>query len=371
MVTRVKDIVEIMEAFYPPYLAEKWDNVGLQIGDYHQPVAKVLITLDIDQDAVGYAVDNQVELIISHHPLIFQPLSAIDFGQQNGKIIKTLISAGICVYSAHTNLDKGQHSISQVIAERIGLQNINPLDRGHQEIMYKLVVYVPRDYEVKVRAAILSSGAGWIGNYSDCSFKVEGTGSFKPLMGTNPFIGQVGETIEVEECRMETIVPCAKLSAVINQLIKSHPYEEPAYDLYRLENQGYIYSLGRRGRLANPMKAMDLGILIKKNLGIDSLRITGDLDRIVSEIAVVSGAGASFLSKAHQMGCDALVTGDLKYHEAREAADLNLTVVDAGHQATEQIICSYLPELLAAELEKRGGQAEILSFLNQPYMKNI
>ncbi|MFA7077221.1 MAG: Nif3-like dinuclear metal center hexameric protein [Syntrophomonas sp.] len=368
MSARIKDIVKIVENYFPLHLAAKWDNVGLQIGSLQNPVNKVVIALDLDKEVLQYAVSQKAELIITHHPLFFSGVKSIDYSDFQGSMVKEIIEAGITVYAAHTNLDAGERGLNQILAERIGLQDIKPLDNGYSEALYKLVVYVPVSHEDAVRQAILLAGAGHIGMYRDCSFKVRGTGSFRPLEGSQPFIGQEGILEEVEESRLETVVPKSKLEVVLQKMRQAHPYEEVAYDLYLLARKGPVFSMGRMGKLAAKMDLKDFCTDIKNGLGLKYLRVAGDLDKPVAKIAVVSGAGASFIGKARRQGCDAILTGDLKYHEAKDAVESGIAVIDAGHQGTEQIVSSYLNELLAGEVDKIGLEVTIMSMLNREYI---
>jgi len=362
---RVSDIMEIMENYFPLHLAEKWDNVGLQIGSRRDQVHKVLVVLDVDQESLQYAREQKADMIITHHPLFFTGLKAIDYDQPAGMLVKGLMEAGIAVYAAHTNLDAGERGLNQVLAERVGLQAIEPLDQGHREALYKLVVFVPADHEPVVRQAILKAGAGHIGNYGECSFRSRGTGSFRPLPGSIPFIGQTGVQEEVDEYRLETVVPQAHLATVLQAMRQAHPYEEVAYDLYLLAQTGPVYSLGRTGSLEIEMSLEQFCQQTKAKLGLEFLRVVGDMHRLVRKIAVVSGAGASFIEKSHLLGCEVLLTGDVKYHEAKLAMDLGIAVIDAGHQGTEQIMSASLGELLRDEAQKRGWDLEIFSWLSR------
>lgn len=362
MQAKVRDIVKIMESFFPVNLAESWDNVGLQIGSYSAPASRILVALDMDEEVLQYALDQKADMIITHHPLFFTGVKSINYENYQGNLLKGIIEAGITVYTAHTNLDAGERGLNQILAERIGLQDIKPLDKGHSEALYKLVVYVPIGYEDAVRQAINgAAGAGYLGRYADCSFRSKGTGIFRPLEGSRPFIGQEGLLEEVEEYRLETVVPQPRLGMVLQEMLKAHPYEEVAYDLYLLENRGPVFSLGRMGRLAAKMSLQEFCAQVKISLGLELLRVVGDLNQHVKKIAVVSGAGASFMSKARSQGCDVLLTGDLKYHEAKDAEAMGLTVVDAGHQGTERIMANYLRDLLTNESQKRGLETEAIA----------
>lgn len=371
MPARVRDIADIMESLFPLNLAEDWDNVGLQIGSWHASVAKVMVVLDLDQVALQQAQKLKADMIITHHPLFFKGIKSINYDEAQGRFLKNIMQAGINVYSAHTNLDAGERGLNQVLAERIGLHDIEPLDRSHRERLYKLVVYVPAGYEDAVRQAILDAGAGHLGRYAECSFRSKGIGTFLPLEGSHPFLGREGVREEVEEYRLETVVPQMALGNTLQGVMKAHPYEEVAYDLYLLENPGKVFSLGRIGQLEAAMSLQEFCTLVKKSLNIEYLRVVGDMKRSVKKIAVVSGAGTSFMGQAVCGGCEVLLTGDLKYHEARDAQALGLAIVDAGHQASEEIISAYLSDILTEESQKRGLKVEVFSLNSQECIRTI
>ena len=371
MQAKVKDIAQILENLFPLHLAEKWDNVGLQIGSCLNPVSRVLVALDIDNEVLQYGLEQKVDMIVTHHPLFFNGIKSINYDQSQGRLLKGIITAGINVYSAHTNLDAGDRGLNQILAERIGLNHIKLLDKRHTEVLYKLVVYVPVDHESSVRQAILEAGAGHIGMYKDCSFRIKGTGSFRPLEGSRPFIGQQGSLEELDEYRLETVVPQSRLEKVLQKMEQVHPYEEVAYDVYRLEKPCSVFSLGRMGKLSTEMTLQELCLQIKNCLGLGYVRVVGDLKKPVRKVGVVSGAGASFIEKAQQQGCDVLLTGDLKYHEAKDAINLGIAVIDAGHQGTEQIMSSYLCNILREEAQKKGKNIEVVAFINRECIVTI
>lgn len=356
MACKISDVIRVMEQHFPPYLAQDWDHVGLQVGDPRQTVSKVCLALDLTEEVLDQAIAEGAQMIITHHPLFFKAINCIDYRQPMGQILERLVKADMTVYSAHTNLDAGERGLNQYLAERLGLSNIGLLDQEIAEDYQKLVVYVPRAYEEKVRAAICSAGAGSIGRYCDCSFRVPGTGTFRPGKDTNPFIGQQGRLEEVDEYRLETIIPVRYSEQIIRSLLKVHPYEEAAYDIYPLENVHKYFSLGRTGSIEQ-ITLEAFARKVKQCLGIDHLQLTGEPEQKVSKAAVVSGAGANFMRQARNRGCDVLVTGDLKYHEAMMARDLGIAIIDAGHQGTERIVGELLQDLL------RDSDLEIETFV--------
>lgn len=371
MNARVKDIIRIMENYFPLYLAEDWDNCGLQVGSYDALVKSIMVSLDLDQQILQKAIAANVDMIITHHPLLFKPVKSINVDKSPGNIIAQLIKNNIGVYAAHTNLDASEKGLNQLLAETLELKDIVPLDKSRQVSYYKMVVFVPVTHIKEVTRAISDAGAGYIGNYSDCSFRTSGTGTFKPHEDSHPFIGTEGKLTEVEEFRLETIVPKHLLNLVIGNMIKAHPYEEVAYDLYELANPGQIISLGRKGRLASPMPLRNFAREIKRRLQIDYVQIAGDLDKTISSVAVVSGAGADFIKMAAHQNIDVLVTGDVKYHEAQDAIMSGLAVIDAGHQGTEEIMVSYLAELLERKCKELDYNIDFLKGYTEVCLQTI
>lgn len=351
-----------MEKHYPLNLAEEWDNVGLQVGSMGREVSKVVVALELDHQVLDRAWQENADLIITHHPLIFKALPSIKVDSPVGSMIRKLIMADISLYTAHTNLDNASRGINQMLAETVGLVDIEPLGlrtAGHREPLYKLVVFVPLTHIDEVREALSQAGAGFIGNYSDCTFRTAGIGTFKPGAGTDPFIGQTGQLEEVEEARLETICPQHLLKAVVDAMLQAHPYEEVAYDLYKLENQGTMFSPGRKGNLPQAIPLGQLAEQVRAKLALPALRIVGEQNNPVQKVAVVGGSGASFIKEVAGQA-DVLITGDLKYHEAREAAALGLAVIDAGHQATEELVVQEVCQLLAKESSQAGWEVEYI-----------
>jgi len=351
MTVRVEDIIKIVEGYFPLYLAQDWDNPGLQLGWRQKEVKNLVLALDLDKAVLKYALDKGADMIITHHPLFFKGVKSLG-GDFLGQAVRALIKADISLYAAHTNLDAGEKGINQYLAEKIGLNDIRLLDVSYQEDLFKLGVYVPKGFEHQVREAINQAGAGHIGNYSDCSFRAAGWGTFRPGPGTDPFIGQQGELEEAEEYRLETVVPQHLLSQVLGHMLKAHPYEEVAYDLFKLHNQGYTFSMGRMGMLPAPLSLPQLAGHLKECLELDHVGYGGDTERLISKVAIVSGGGSSFLKKAKNAGCDVLITGDLRYHDAKEAEALGIAVIDAGHEGTEKFVPYCLQSLLASGLKE-------------------
>lgn len=342
MPLNLTQVVNEIEKLFPLYLAEPGDKVGLQVGDPNQKVHRILIVLDVTLAVVKEAVRNKVNLIISHHPLIYNPLSSLATSSPLAQMVTRLIEHKIGVYVAHTNLDFAPEGTIRYLAEVLALQkqkNLIPFDKTN---LRKMVVFIPSTHLDKVAQAMFDAGAGVIGNYSECSFRTEGIGTFRAGDSTHPFLGKVGKREYVKEVRLETIVPGALIPKVVSAMIHAHPYEEVAYDIYPLANPHPQATVCVSGRLAKPAKLVDFAKTIKNKLQIDTIRIVGDMNRIVKTVAVVTGSGMSLLDTICKAEIDVFVTGDVKYHQARVAELYQLAILDVSHYTSEII---YLPRL--------------------------
>lgn len=355
-----EEIFKLIEEMAPRRLAESWDNPGLQVGDPGAEAARALLTLDVSIDVAREAVEKGAGLIISHHPLLLRPLKSIDLSQPAGELIGFLIKNKLTVYAAHTNLDAAAGGVNDALAARLGLDNLAVLQQMGQVRHVKLAVFIPERHAEEVRSAIAEAGAGWIGNYSHCSFMTKGTGTFKPLGGANPYLGRTGELEKVEEMKLETIVPMELLSKVIQVLQKVHPYEEVAYDVYPLENPGPAYGLGRVGELPQQLPFDRFIDKVKKALRLPAVRTGGQPETGVRKVAVCGGSGAELWQAALKAGADTIVTGDIKYHAAREMADAGLKFIDAGHYGTEAVILPVLHDFLSGRCRDENMRIDLL-----------
>jgi dinuclear metal center YbgI/SA1388 family protein len=349
-----------MELLAPRQLAYDWDNVGLQLGDPRGTVEKILVTLDIDERVLHEAISAGADFIISHHPLIFRPLKALRTDLPVGRLIAAALAAGIRIYAAHTNLDIADGGVNDILAAQLGLTRVKVLQVTGHENLEKIVVFVPDGYENPVRDAMAEAGAGWIGNYSHCFFQAAGTGMFKPLEGSSPFLGEQGRLERVNEFKLETIIPSSLRSRVIKAMIKAHPYEDVAYDTYPLCNQGKPYGLGRIGEISSPCSLEQFCEFIKEKLKLEEVHVTGDLSRVIKKVAVCGGSGGDLVHEASFSGADVLVTGDLKYHNALDARTLDLAVIDAGHAATERVIVPALCAYLRQKIHESGFKCVVI-----------
>ncbi|RDW19213.1 Nif3-like dinuclear metal center hexameric protein [Oceanobacillus arenosus] len=325
------DIFHVIEDWAPKHLAYDWDNVGLQIGSYNKAVKKVMITLDVLESVVDEAIEKKADLIIAHHPLLFNPVKRINLDTPQGRTIHKLLSHQITVYAAHTNLDAANGGVNDMLCDLLGIQSRKNLIEVKSGNLYKIAVYVPISHADDVRNAMSEAGAGHIGDYSHCTFQAKGKGTFKPLEGTNPYIGTKGELEFVDEVKIETIAQEERLTTIVNQLIAAHPYEEVAYDIFHLKNEGEAFGIGRIGTLSATMKLRDLCEHVKTTLEVPNMRVIGDLDKQVRKIAILGGSGEKYIHLARQNGADVYITGDMSFHVAQDAWQMGLQVIDAGH----------------------------------------
>jgi len=353
-------VASIMENIAPKRLAENWDNVGLIIGDSSSSIEKIMVCLDLPSWVVDEAIDANVDMIITHHPIIFNAIKKINSDTALGKKIMKLIKNNISVYASHTNFDIAQGGLNDIFARQLGFEKTDILKTINEEKLYKIVTYVPEGYEDKVFEQMCKAGAGFIGNYSNCSFKVKGVGTFKPEEGTNPFIGEEGKLEKVNEYRVETIVPEDSLNSVAKAMLKAHPYEEAAYDIFELKNKGRSIGYGRIGQLENKVTLASYASFVKKSLGLDKVTYSGPPDAEIKTVALLNGSGSSFINAAKFSGADVLITGDLQYHDIIDALEEGIYVIDAGHFGTEKIMIKAVSDYLRTTLGSHGYNVEII-----------
>ncbi|MDH3960500.1 MAG: Nif3-like dinuclear metal center hexameric protein, partial [Desulfuromonadales bacterium] len=344
---RIQDLVGLIHRLYAPELAEDWDNVGLQVGDPGRALDRVMVALDPGLEAVEAARDAGAQALVTHHPLLFKPVKRLTPDDAVGKVLWAAVRDDVAIISAHTNLDCAVDGLNSWLAQKMGVEQAVPLQAVAGDYL-KLVVFVPVGHEDAVADALFSAGGGQIGAYDQCSFRSSGEGTFRPGPGTQPYIGTVGQREKAEEIRLETIIPKRKLLRVLEKMQKAHPYEEVSYDLLPLQNQVPGAGLGRIGRLAQQASLGEFAARVKDFLGCDHLRLIGADQMPVRKVALCGGSGAFLLQTAHRQGADVLVTGDVKYHEARQAEELGIALIDAGHFATEQLMIEQVTQSLQA-----------------------
>jgi len=346
---RIQDICSILEEWAPKELAFPEDSVGLVLGSTDWDTNNAIVCLTITDQIVKDAIQKKVKLIISHHPLIFQPLRKIVHTNPHQKRIAQLITNEIACYTCHTNLDVAEKGVNYILAKKLDLSNISGLLPIEHIRLYKLVTFVPKNHLEKVRNAVCGCGAGIIGEYAYCSFSTSGIGTFLPSDKAKPFLGKIGKINEEKEERFEVIVPSEILGNVIEALLDAHPYEEVAYDVYPLQNKSRKISLGAKGVLDKSISLEEFSNIVKEKLNLSSIKIVGNLNKKVKNIAVLGGSGGGEIINIPD-NIDVLVTGDVKYHQALEAEERGLAVIDAGHFGTEYPIVEGIANYLTPKL---------------------
>lgn len=350
---KLSDIVGIIGKIAAPGLAESWDNTGLQLGDPAAEIKRIMVALDASPAVVESAISIGCQLLVTHHPLIFKPQKSISSSTPQGHLIHKAIRSGLAIVSMHTNYDIAEEGLNDVLAARLGLTGCLPLQITSEQELLKLVVFVPEGSLINVRKALYPYTEN-LGAYQDCSFSVSGEGTFTPQNGARPFIGAVGETECTREHRLELLISRPVLAKAIKALIAEHPYEEPAFDVYPLLNEGKRLGLGRVGRLAAPAALNQFAEQVCAALGMNGLRYVGNPTSQIKKVALCSGSGASLLNIAVRTGADVLVTGDVKYHDARDAEALGIALIDAGHFHTEIIMVDDVSSRLKLMLKAAG-----------------
>lgn len=357
---KCQTIVGILEELAPKRLAESWDNVGLLVGDGRQKVKRIMVCLDVPEWVVEEAVNSDVDMIVAHHPMIFNGIKRITADTATGRKIISLVKNDIALYCLHTNFDIVTGGLNDILARELGFSSSAVLEETYREKLLKLVVYVPEGHEEEVIAAMCRAGAGYIGKYSSCTFRTKGTGTFEPQEGAKPFIGKIGSLENVEEFRVETIVPERLLDRVLKEMLKAHPYEEVAYDVYETRNEGRVMGLGRIAELEKETTLSFFADNVKAMLGAESIRYAGDPNRTIKKVALLNGSGSKYINAARFAGADVLVTGDTQHHGVLDALELGLCIIDAGHYATEKIMIKYIAGYLREKFQSLKLDAEVV-----------
>ncbi|MFQ3575594.1 MAG: Nif3-like dinuclear metal center hexameric protein [Cytophagales bacterium] len=342
--TFLKDIIFRLEEFAPLSIQEDYDNCGLILGDKNQQVNRILACLDCTEKTVDEAIAKNCELILCHHPIIFKGLKKITNSDSVGRTLMKAMRHNISIYASHTNLDKVPGGVNFKIAEKIGLKNVEILAKESGKLS-KLVVFVPVEFSNKVTSAMFDAGAGKIGNYSECSFQLQGIGTFTPNEKANPTIGRKLIPESVDEVRIEVMLPDHKINEVIKAMKSAHPYEEVAFYLQKIENENQEIGLGVFGEFENEITEDELICLIKKVFKTPFVKHTQKTNKHLKTMALCGGSGSSLLNHAISKQVDCFLTSDTKYHDFFNVED-RLLYIDIGHFETEQftieIFCAVL-----------------------------
>ncbi len=324
-----------LERFAPCGTAAEWDNVGLLLGDPTAPVARVMTCLTVTPDVSAEAVREGAQLIVSHHPVLFRGAKKLVATGGDGAAVLPLLRAGVAVYSPHTAFDNCTGGINDTLCARLRVTNAAPLRPREDKRQCKLVAFVPDADLKKVQDAVFAAGAGVIGQYNECSFRLAGTDTFYGTEASNPVVGQKGRREDVPEWRLEVVVPEGRVAEAVAAMRAAHSYEEPAFDVYPLK-PGTSGGEGRIGELQQPTTLGELAGRAKTTLRANAVQIVGDPARPVRTVALACGAAGEFLSDAIKRRADVFLTGEVRFHDALTARGTNVALILPGHYATER-----------------------------------
>ena len=373
---RCDKIIKIVEDWAPKSIAWEKDNVGLQVGSLQRNIKNILLCLDVDENVVEEAIKKNCNLIISHHPLLFRSIKKLDIdNDRKSLIIDKLIKHDITLYSAHTNLDFTKDGVSFQLAKKLKLTNQKFLISLSQN-QIKLAVFVPVDYTDKVSDAMHNAGAGVIGEYQNCSFRMMGTGTFLGSQKSHPKIG-VKEKIErVEEVKIEVLVNTFDLNKVIAEMKKIHPYEEVAYDVYPVSNENVNYGMGVIGELEKELSVKEFLNFTAGALQIKNFRFSRGNKNKIKKVAVCGGSCSDLIDSAINKDADAFITADIKYHSFQDAEN-KILLIDAGHYETEIALLDELKNRIIKSLtdktkvfKYKGSTNPVVFYNNQGARKN-
>lgn len=343
MTATLKDLIAVLDAAYPPALAESWDSVGLVCGDLADDVTKVLFAVDATDAVVDEAIAWGAQALVVHHPLLLRGVDTVGAHTPKGAVVHRLIKAGCALFAAHTNADSADPGVSDALAAALGIDVIGPIEPKDRRRLDKWVVTVPVADADQLKTALFAAGAGALGDYTQCSWQTDGTGQFLPGDGARPALGSVGALEIVDETRIEVVAPRARRSALLDALREAHPYEEPAFDVLESAPLPSTTGLGRIGTLLQPETLREFTDRVNAALPATAwgVRAAGDPDAMVQRIAVSGGAGDSFLDTVARLGVDVFVTSDLRHHPVDEHLRAGgPAVVDVAHWASEFPWCA-------------------------------
>jgi dinuclear metal center YbgI/SA1388 family protein len=362
---KIKELLDTLNQIAPFFSQEEFDNSGVQFADLNEDISKILLCLDVTEEIIQEAIREQCNVILSHHPLFFNPFYRII--KQDNPVAYQLIFHHINLISMHTNFDLAENGLNDYVGHLLALNKVSAIKSSPEKI-YKLAVYVPVEYKNTLQDALFQSGAGQIGNYSETSFSIAGKGSFKPMDGSTPFIGKTGKRELVKEIKIETIFYERNLNKIIETIQQIHPYEEPVYDIYQLRAKSTT-GIGMVAKLKKAQTLESFCKKIKKKLGAPYLRIIQSNKKMIQTVALCTGSGGSLIKQCINKQVDVLITGDIDYHEALKAKEMGLNIIDAEHFYTEKLFVAairkqlskhQIPEDILVDSQKMNSPFQIL-----------
>jgi dinuclear metal center YbgI/SA1388 family protein len=345
---KIKEIIQHLEMIAPLSSQESYDNSGLIVGDINVELKQALICLDSTEEVVDEAIENGCNLIIAHHPIVFKGLKSLTGKNYVERVVLKCIKNDIALYAIHTNLDNFRYGVNDEIGRRLGLTDLKILE-PKKDVLNKITVFVPVENRDEVAKAMFNAGAGFIGNYKECSFYGEGTGTFTAVEGANPYTGKVGQIEYAKENRLEMLVSSHRLAVVVDAMKEAHPYEEVAYDIVFLQNSNQYEGAGMIGKLEPPMETKAFLSFVKQQFNCGVIRHTKLVKNTIETVAFCGGSGSFLLKNAIQSKADVYITGDFKYHEFFDAED-KVIVADIGHFESEQYTINLLSDVLTKKI---------------------
>ncbi len=356
-----KEIIKYFENWAPKEIAWQKDNVGLQVGSGERKIKNILLSLEITESVIDDAIKRDCNFIITHHPFLFHPLRKLDLqNDKNSRLIEKLIKNDMTLYSAHTNLDSVKGGVSFQLAKRLELKEVSFLvpQKSNQ---FKLIVFVPENSVEVVAGAVFKSGGGIIGEYSNCSFRTNGKGTFKGSSKSNPSVGEKETNITVEEIKLEFLVDSWKINTIISAMTRVHPYEEVAYDIIPLENINANYGIGALGYLSKPVNEKEFLTIVAQKLKIKNFRYVKGRKNAIRKVAVCGGSGSEYIDDAIKNNSDAFITADLKYHTFQDYRD-EILLIDAGHYETEIFSLDEVKNRLSEYIENSKSKIKVFKY---------
>jgi dinuclear metal center YbgI/SA1388 family protein len=359
MGTLLKEIMARLEALYPRSWAVPGDPGGLLLGHPESRVDAVLVALEASAPVVASARARGAQLLLTHHPLLYQPLAAVREDRPLGELVAALIKGGIAHAACHTNLDVAPEGVNDYLARLLELEDAEVLQETGRDEWYKLTVFVPAGYEDRVRRALADDRVGVIGRYSHCAFASRGQGTYIPLEGAQPFRGERGTLSRAEESRLEMVAPASRLDAAVSRMKAVHPYEEPAYDLYPLANPGPSLGFGRVGNWSAARPFARVVDRVKEVFGVNQVKIWGRPPAAVERLALCSGSGGDLITPAWQRGAQVYLTGEVRHHQATPGYPEGFAVLEVGHFASEAVFIPEWAGQLRRHFQESGLQVRV------------
>jgi dinuclear metal center YbgI/SA1388 family protein len=365
MAATVKDILACVDAACPFSWALPEDRVGLQAGNPGAPVTTVLVALEASLAVVAEAQDQGAQLLLTHHPLLYQPAADLREDRPAGALLAALVRAGVAAAACHTNLDLAPEGLNEHLARELGLMDLEVLSPVRRDAWLKLAVFVPVGYEDRVRAALFDYRVGVIGRYSHCSFAARGQGTYLPHEGARPFKGEVAALSRAEESRLEVVVPESCLGPTLARLKAAHPYEEVAYDLYSLADAGPLLGFGRVGRWHRALSWEEVVNRVKEVFAVSAVRVWGRPPTAASRVAVCGGSGGDLIVQARQKGASVYVTGEVRHHQAVPGPNEDFALIEVGHFASEVVFMPVWAEQVAKLLQAGGLEVQVRAAVSE------